>query len=378
MDFVICIFEVCILYDFFNGIFEKRSESKWVIWAVLAGSAIATYAVNCFQRTDVNIYMVAIIMLSTIFILFRGKWKKVLSYGLLFWITLCSSEFVLGIFFIYISGGNFPENAVDSDQGFFMIISAKLLAYVTCRFIKKFINKTETQISGTLIKMELLLPITACFIYYGVVYTDTQDKRGRVSLIIGCILLMVCNMVVFYVLEKLTSVMNQNKEYELMEMQNELHSVYCNKMEEISLKQRKYAHDLKDYLQTIGGLAAKSQNQEILGILKDMEVEIDSISDKVYTQNSILNALLCEREMFAQKNQVELKIAVEPDLELETFARGDLIVMVGNLLDNAIEAAAQCQEEKLVELNFFQSEGNFIVLNIENTYINEIKKTGKE
>ena len=52
--------------------------------------------------------------------------------------------------------------------------------------------------------------------------------------------------------------------------------------------------------------------------------------------------------------------------------------MVGNLISNAIEAASICKYEKIIDLKFFESDGNFIVLDIENTYGNEIIKKGTQ
>jgi sensor histidine kinase regulating citrate/malate metabolism len=172
--------------------------------------------------------------------------------------------------------------------------------------------------------------------------------------------------------------MNQNREYELMEMQNSLNKAYYGKLEEVGMQHKRYAHDLKEYLQTIGGLAVKCQSDEIVNILKDMEIEIDNIPDKIYTNNSTLNALLCEKELQAQKKNIDIHIMVEPELKLEHIKNGDLIVMAGNLLDNAIEAAEQCKEDRKIDLKFYEANENFIVLDIENTYENTIKKIGEQ
>ena len=164
----------------------------------------------------------------------------------------------------------------------------------------------------------------------------------------------------------------------MMSLQNTFNHTYYQKLEEMGQKHKQYAHDLKEYLQTIGGLAVKSQNAEIVDIIKSMEVEIDSISDKIYTHNSILNALLCEKEQCAKQKGIQVSIMIEPELEFDFITNGDLILMVGNLFSNAIEAAVLCEKEKRIDFKFFSSEGNFIVLDIENTYGNKIKRIGEQ
>lgn len=52
-----------------------------------------------------------------------------------------------------------------------------------------------------------------------------------------------------------------------------------------------------------------------------------------------------------------------------------MIAMFGNLIDNAIRAASQC-EKKEVTVRLFEPEGNFVVFIVENPYAGVIKKSG--
>ena len=177
------------------------------------------------------------------------------------------------------------------------------MAYMALRLIKLFLNRNEIGMRGRLLKMAFAVPVTTMLLYAGLFYANIQIEEGKVILCIGCMLLLFSNVLVFYIIEKLTYVMEQNSEYELMDLQNTLNHTYYKRMEDVEEKHKQYAHNLKEYLQTISGLATKCKSEEIVDILKDMEVEVDSISDKIYTSNSILNALLCEKELQAQKEE---------------------------------------------------------------------------
>lgn len=285
-------------------------------------------------------------------------------------------EFVVGIFFIIITSSEFITKELYPFSNFILVIITKLVSYVVLRLVKLFLNHKEVGTRGKLLKMTFLFPVTTILLYVGLFYANIQIEEGKIVLCIGCILLLFSNVLVFYIIERLTLVMEQNNEYELMNLQNTLNKAYYGKMEEVEKKHKQYVHDLKEYLQTIGGLATKCKSEEIVDILKDMEVEIDSIPDKTYINNSILNALLCEKELQTQKEKIEFHIMIEPGLNLEKIKNGDLVVMAGNLIDNAIEAATLCKEQKRIDLKFFESDGNFIVLNIENTYSNKIRRKG--
>lgn len=377
IDLLICMFEAYMFYDFMDDILEKKTENKIIISIVLGVMSILMCSINYFQLSLVNLLGALLLFLLGTFILFDGNVKTIISYYIIFYIVMTGMEFVVGIFFTLFKSSRFLAEELYPFRNFLLVTITKLASFVVLRLIKMFINSKEVGTRGKFVKITFLFPMTTMLVYAGLFYADIQMEKGKVVLCIGCIMLLFSNVLVFYIIEKLTLVLEQNSEYELINLQNTLNNTYYGKLEEVEKKHKRYAHDLKEYLQTIGGLAAKCKSEEIINILKDMEVEIDSIPDKTYINNSILNALICEKELQAQKEKIEFNIMIEPGLSLKNIKNGDLIVMAGNLIDNAIEAAVLCKGQKKIDLKFFESDGNFIVLNIENTFGNKIKKKGE-
>lgn len=376
IQILICLFEVFMFYTFLNGILEKRFEKNGITYLIIVCMTAIEYIINRLHITQLNLFGVSFLFLVGALLLFTGTVKKRVSCFLIYYIIMMGMEFVAGVVVSVIGDYGFVTEHSNPYNNFFLISITKLMSFVALRFAKMFINRNAMGIGGRLFRLTFLVPITTILLYTGLFYANIRVERGRWLLSVGCVLLLFSNVLVFYIFEKLKTVMLQNKEYELMELQNSYTNAYYKKLEEVGDKNKKYAHDLKQYLQTIGGLASKSKDHEIIAILRDMEVEIDSISDKLYTTNSILNALLCEKEQQAMRLGITLHIMIEPNLNLDFIANGDLIVMVGNLLSNAIEAASTCKDEKKIDLKFFESEGCFVVLDIENTYGNRILKKG--
>lgn len=375
IDLLICMFEVYIFYDFLYDILENRTDNKIVTITILGIMSVIMYGINCFPISQINLIGVVLLFLLGTFFLFCGNLKERISYFLIFYIIMAGMQFVVGIFFTITTSSELLTKEVYPFKNFILIIITKLVSYVVLRLIKLFLNWKKVRTRGKLLKITFLLPGTTILLYTGLFCTNIQIEEGKIILCIGCMLLLFSNALVFYIIEKLILVMEQNSEYELTELQNTLNHAYYEKLEE---EYKHYAHNLKEYLQTISGLAIKCKSEEIVDILKDMEVEIDSIPDKIYTNNSILNALLCGKELQAQKEEIEFHIMIEPELNLEKINNGDLIVMVGNLIDNAIEAAALCKGQKRIDFKFFEADGNFLVLDIENTYGNKIKRKGND
>lgn len=378
VDFFVCLFEVYIFFDFLHDILENKLRNKGILVIALAGISLVMCGINQLHISQLNLLGGIVLFLICIVFMFYGDSKKKISYFLIFYIIMTGMEFVVGLLFVSIVSPETVTYELYPFRNFIMVIITKLLSFVALRLIKLFWNRKEVGMRGKLLKMTFLFPVTTIMLYAGLFYANAQVGKGKSILCLGCILLLFSNVLVFYIVEKLTLVLEQNKEYEMMRLQNTFNHTYYQKLEEMGQKQKQYAHDLKEYLQTIGGLAVKNRNVEIVDIIKSMEVEIDSISDKMYTNHSILNALLCEKEQCAKQKGIEVSIMVEPELNVDFIKNSDLILMVGNLFSNAIEAAVLCESKKQIDLKFFSSDSHFIVLDIENTYGNKIKRIGEQ
>ena len=78
----------------------------------------------------------------------------------------------------------------------------------------------------------------------------------------------------------------------------------------------------------------------------------------------------------ALKEHVSIEFFVETGFRIEFMKESDLVAVLGNLLDNALEAAKQCKERKINAVFFMQNQGMLSVICIENSYNGLIYKNG--
>ena len=123
-------------------------------------------------------------------------------------------------------------------------------------------------------------------------------------------------------------------------IQEEYYRKLCNKQEET----RALWHDLNKYLR-----AAKTENgpAEALNRLESM---MNSAMEIVDVGNPVLNVILNEYAMAAKAAGIELRMKVQVPEHLD-ITTADLYVIIGNTMDNAIEACkALPPEERLIDL----------------------------
>jgi ABC-type transport system involved in cytochrome c biogenesis permease subunit len=107
VDFLICMFEVYVFYDFLHDIIERRTDNKTVIYAVLGVMSVIMYGINYSHLSQVNLPGGLLLFLLGTFLLFGGNIKTKISYYLIFYIIMTGMEFVVGILFFLLTSSEF-------------------------------------------------------------------------------------------------------------------------------------------------------------------------------------------------------------------------------------------------------------------------------
>ena len=112
------------------------------------------------------------------------------------------------------------------------------------------------------------------------------------------------------------------------------------------LKSRKVVHDMKNHILALQVLVQKKEVEEADNYLDSMQHFMKNPQEYVATGNDTIDSLLNYKIQKAKDvlNLVETKISIPEKLNLHSF---DLNVVLGNLLDNAIDASVQTKEKEL-------------------------------
>ena len=109
---------------------------------------------------------------------------------------------------------------------------------------------------------------------------------------------------------------------------------YMNKVNEDN---RAFLHDINKFICTVAGWIEEGENQEVKDIMEHLGFRIQNLQKSVYCEHPILNSILCERKYLAESKDISYRITLGNDLRLDFLEELDLISIVGNLLDNALE-----------------------------------------
>ena len=153
-------------------------------------------------------------------------------------------------------------------------------------------------------------------------------------------------------------------------------------LEQVEYKNKehsKFIHNIHHYFTAIATLAHNQDYEKILNLLNDINMEISKHESVFFTAHRIMNGILAEKYTLAKSQNIAIDIYVEPSVKLKNISDGDIVIMFGNLLDNAIEAASKVEESKrFIKVRIYHGNaGKICVVKIENSFSTPVQYNKK-
>lgn len=187
---------------------------------------------------------------------------------------------------------------------------------------------------------------------------------------------MIClNLIVFYICDELVGTYMKLKESAVVARQLESYSNQLNVVMKSEEKVRGLRHDLKHHLSQILMLADKNKTSEIAEYVRSMQEDLLSRGEHISSGNADIDSLVNLMLERAKKElgNVRCRVCVPQELDISGF---DWNIILGNLMDNAIDAARQ-SEDKLLQLKIHYRQG-MLFIEIRNSFSGELLKTQEQ
>lgn len=206
-----------------------------------------------------------------------------------------------------------------------------------------------------------LVPLCSIGMLCILIYTGSSTETGLVISSIGLILV---NFFTFYLYKMLSESLLHQYENEILRQKIQ---GYANQLEIVlqgDEKVRGLRHDMKHHMNELKILAAKGENGAIEDYISKMQEFITNPNEIVSSGNleidSVINYMVCRAKEELRTVNVNVRL---PESVSHSF---DINVILGNLLENSIEAARQTEEKRL-DINIELQQG-FLRIQIKNSY----------
>lgn len=159
----------------------------------------------------------------------------------------------------------------------------------------------------------------------------------------------------------------QNESFLNMEaFQKKLVAHQYEEIKEVYMNMRGWRHDYHNHLQSMKAYLSMNELNELDKYLNQLQKDLDSVDTLVKSGNVMMDAILNSKLTIMQNNniRVDLKAILPESLAISDV---DLCVMVGNLLENAIEACKNIPMEQRFIRVFTEIHGSQFYLSIQNS-----------
>lgn len=263
---------------------------------------------------------------------YQGTWKKRV------WVSLAIFAIDLACALaVYFAFSQIPIGHRQALQTLLLLICATLISHIAYPADSREIvfDKRQTCIL-------LMIPAASVFILCVLLYGRYE---GMAAMLI-CISILIINLGIFYLYHMMAENYRNLRENDIYRQQT---SIYRNQLDVIMESQgriRALRHDMKNHIMALQMLLQKKDLEEACRYLGSMQEFMANPSEYVVTGNESVDGLLNYKLQRANEilEMVEARVSIPEKLMLHSF---DLNVVLGNLLDNAIEAAVRTEEKEL-------------------------------
>ena len=192
----------------------------------------------------------------------------------------------------------------------------------------------------------LLLFPTASVIMLVVVFFRNQGNQDMsIGAVIVRAILAVANVVQLYIvgtIEKATKIENETK---MLKQQISFQTENYSALQQSYTLQRKATHEFERHLQTMGDLLSRREVDTAVAYLNKLQ---NNHTLRIYSVNSnhaVIDVILNQKHQLAKDYGINMQICVN-DLSAVSIPTDALVVLLSNLLDNAIEACQRIDSRK--------------------------------
>ena len=370
--FPIYFIDIWVNMLLFTTIFDIKATKKSKIIYVLSMGAIA-FLFRTFIPEPYGIFLNMIMVILLVKFILKASWLKSLLSE--FSIIALSSILELFMLQFYLSNFNITKEVLMSVPLYRIvyILSIYLCIYIIYRIIKFF--KFRFNLENLTKKNKILFIVNTLL---GIIAIGTQfylisfysDKMPIGITIVSILSLFAYFFISIYSLLNTTKLETTSRNLTEAQLYNTLSLLHD--------KMRGFKHDFHNIVQGIGGYISTNDMEGLKKYYSQLLKDCDQVNNLTALNPSIINNsaiynVMADKYHKADELGVQINLAIFMDLnEIEQHMKiYEFTRILGILMDNAIEATAECKD-KIIHVTFRKEENRKrILMIIENTYLNK-------
>lgn len=328
------VLSLWVLKAYFQTFFEKRENKKcydlillfYFVWQV---RAILPLNLPVYQKIAINVCFVFCISL-----LYKGKVFIKMIFTILYnsiWMML---EFLIGFLFIIVG---IPYDALNLLGS----LLSKFLLLLLVKALQTFFNHESVQglSKGYSVALMLILNGSMYVVYDSfMMRSDLLRDMNILYSFLSLLIMLVTNILIFNMYLRLSETLVLKRKNLVFEQAINIYDMHIKEKENSVIEFRRAKHDFNNQLIYLIKLSEEERYDELIDYLRKI-ITLEPFNHILIanTDHSVIDALVNYKYTLAQNLGIDFHINLDVPTELP-FANSDICVILGNALDNALEA----------------------------------------
>lgn len=382
MNWVIEVFALCIQRIFAERtLSSKYNKHAYEIVAWISFFIVCNYFTYISNNTWVN--FVSFIFCS--FMLFTYLYKDCIKYKiyvivLLYMTGMCSELIIYSLFYVT---GIYKRNLITEDE-FFLLgsIASKLIWFCLLKFILLFMKKNKTFKANFLDWLEVFfVPIGSIFILFVFLPIDrlfpAYEIFKNASVVLGITILLTINIASYYLYEKGKEATEKRMREKNLQEQCNYYMRQCEESKALWMELSKFRHDMKQRYIYVQALLEEGNYDGLRSYYEDNMEFLAARKSVAASGNIYFDSILNYKAEIADRDGIQFDLELEIPHDCQTNGE-EISICLGNLLDNAIEAAKEVEKDRRIVFVKIKVQRHDLYLEIRNPFQKPRLKIGNE
>lgn len=340
------LFDFLILYKFMNTFmgnlrFSKKSSIFFLLFLSLVHAAINILSIPVLNITSIILFT---ILFSS---LYKSSWVNRIFICLIY-IGIGLLTEPLGFLTLNLALiDTYPESSIYNFSVILIEIFRFIFVMIICHYKSNDYRNLPQNIMYRLIIIPIITIIGCCGLaHFAIESTNVSDIVLALFL---CLLLLFINYFMYFLFEKLNLFMKEQNDNELLVHEMLLKEEYYKEISKNNDIIRGIKHDLQNELIGILDLVERNPD-ECKQLISDILHDLNNVDYSRFCNNNIVNAILKNKYQISCSNNITMTAKVNVPVALSIPTK-ELCILLGNLLDNAIEACQRNSSESIISVN---------------------------
>ena len=356
-----CFCNTHLVYRYFRCLFSSEKRITLGEYAAYALYFLTTAVIYLLCPQTTVVYFIPLLFLCILVQLYPGDEKQKLFYALIFGVVMFFLNRGVGFISGALSGHSlfWTVNGEILNQVFFTVFLF-LFVLIFCHYCG-----AHDRVRLPFFYWGMLL-ITPCATFALSLYIAGRSLIEPVYAAVFYFVFLLINISSFYLYEKVTAYFAEKTERDILLRQNQYYSSLSEALVRSAERTNSIRHDLKNHAIAMDALIRSGEYDSLRCYLRKTFHSVPGENHPFVTGNAVIDGLLYAKseEAHSKGIRLDLEIAVPSTLNLSPQL---LTVVLGNLLDNAVEAVSGEGVPKEIFLRFVY-EKNCVFLEISNPF----------